>query len=558
MRFADIACGSGSFLLGVYDLLLRWHTAYYAQNPEAAKRDGCIQLDSKVGGAVSFRLSLKQRRAILERNIWGADIDAQAVEVSKLSLYLKLLEDETANSTRQFQLLDQERVLPNLDKNIVCGNSLVDFDINEAGNLSREAEAKINPMDWKAEFPFLSKESGKFDAIIGNPPYLFITELDKTNKDYFSSKYKTASYRYDIYGLFIEKSIDELLKLNGGIGVIIPHTLLNNDSFQPLREFILEESKLISIVDIGPGVFQSAKNETMLLFLENGRPNAESLCKVIRTDKTLRGLNPDEIADEQNILQSLFATLPKSAFLVSMDAGSMALAAKLRSIPMKLGELCTINQGLRTGDNEKYLSPVQTLKSHRPGLGGKNIQRFAYRSDFFVQYERAKMDAPRREEIFTSSEKIVVQEIRNITLKRRIVAAYDDQQHYCLQSTNVINKREKVNADLKFLLGLLNSELLNWFFRVSFPSNNHIASNQLAQMPIRAIDLSDAADKKSHDDLVSLVEQMLAAKRDGATSQSEAETRRAAAKIASLDRRIDALVYALYGLSEDEIALVEG
>ena len=163
MKFADIACGSGSFLLGIYDLLLRWHGAYYAAHPREAKRDGCLEI---AGG---WALSLKQRRAILERNLWGADIDGQAVEVSKLSLYLKLLEAENAGSARQFQIDFGERVLPDLDKNIVCGNSLVDFDINADGNLSAEEEAKINPMDWKASFPFLQR--GGFDAIVGNPPY---------------------------------------------------------------------------------------------------------------------------------------------------------------------------------------------------------------------------------------------------------------------------------------------------------------------------------------------------------------------------------------------------
>ena len=151
-------------MLGIYDALLRYHTAYYNANPKRAPKEDVIDTGS------GLRLSLKARREILLNNVWGSDIDAQAVEVSKLSLYLKLLEDETANTARQFQLDFGERILPDLDRNIVCGNALVGWDINDEQTLSKADETAINPMDWNATFPQIMRAGG-FDAIVGNPPY---------------------------------------------------------------------------------------------------------------------------------------------------------------------------------------------------------------------------------------------------------------------------------------------------------------------------------------------------------------------------------------------------
>ena len=254
MKFADIACGSGSFLLGVYDLLLRWHGAYYATHPREAKRDGCLEV---AGG---WALSLKQRRAILEQNLWGADIDGQAVEVSKLSLYLKLLEDESAGSARQFQLDFGQRVLPDLDKNIVCGNSLVDFDISDSAQLTPEEEQKINPMDWKAAFPFLERSG--FDAFVGNPPYVRIQTMKETMPaapPYYREHYKTAvKGNYDIYVAFVEKAL-QLLGNMGQMGYILPHKFFNAQYGAATRQLIADGKHLSEVVHFGDSqIFSNA------------------------------------------------------------------------------------------------------------------------------------------------------------------------------------------------------------------------------------------------------------------------------------------------------------
>lgn len=558
LKILDPACGSGSFLLGAYQFLLDWHRDQYVNDPQGPERwatGGTPRLFRGPGG--DWRLTTDERKRILLNNIYGVDIDPQAVEVTKLSLLLKVLEGETAESIATQLSFFQERVLPDLGRNIKCGNSLIGpdfYDERQLSFLDEEEMFRLNVFDWQAEFPEILAAGG-FDAVIGNPPYLFITEQDKSEKLYFSQTYTTYSYRYDVYGLFVEQAFGKLLRDDGHFGFIIPHTLLNNDSFETLRRFLLERTTLNSIIDLGPGVFQGAKNETMLLFAQN-RPSAEdSNCSILKSDKDLSNLQ-----DAHSIPQKWFLELPKAAFLITADQDSITLLEKLRSTHITLGNYCTINQGLRTGNNEKYTSPTKQIETHRPAIGGKNIARYFIRDHFFVQYEPEKLDAPRKESIFTSPEKLIVQEVRNITLPRRIIAAYDDQQFYCLQTTNVINLRDNLREtpSLKYLLGLLNSTLLNWFFRISFPSNNHIASNQLSQLPIHPIDFDDPADRARHDQLVALVERMLELHRQLAAAQTPQAKTVLRRQIAATDRQIDQLVYALYDLTEAEIGVVEG
>ncbi|MBU2447566.1 MAG: endonuclease, partial [Bacteroidetes bacterium] len=142
MAFADIACGSGSFLIEVYTQLLDYHTKYYLDHPEQAKKG---DIETREGKTV---LSLKKRQEILTNNIYGVDIDFQATEVTQLSLYLKLLEDVTMNDAFQYSLL-KEKILPDLRNNIVCGNSLIGTDILEGKLFDSEEERKLNPMNFE-------------------------------------------------------------------------------------------------------------------------------------------------------------------------------------------------------------------------------------------------------------------------------------------------------------------------------------------------------------------------------------------------------------------------
>jgi len=537
-RVLDPACGSGSFLLGAYTFLLDyyrgWHTAH---NPEKNKQ-------TVVQAAGIWQLTLPERKRILIEHIFGVDIDRQAVEVTKLSLLLKVLE-----GVKQLALFD-ERALPNLDRNIKCGNSLIGPDYFSGKLIPDNDEMRrVNPFDWAAEFPEVARTGG-FDCVIGNPPYLFITELEQFEKTYFFNRYETSEYRFDVYGLFTELAVQKLVLRGGRVGFIIPHTLLSNKSFEKLRRMILNQTSLELVVDIGPGVFRNAKNETMIFVARNGvQPKLRETVQVSLTDAQ----SFPKSVKEFRVDQKIWNANPGGTWLVNVSPDELVVVAKLEKSSNRLGNLCTINQGLRTGDNEKYLSASRKSGKWKPAAGGKNVGRYkALIEEVYVYYDPSVLDAPRKEEIFASTEKIVVQEIRNITIPRRLIATYDDKQFYCLQSTNVINLRKSAAMwSIKFLLGFVNSNAVNYFFRQRFSGNNHIASNQLAQIPL------PDTDKPRHDHMVSLVEQMLDLHKRKAESKDTAAQERIQRVIHSTDSQIDRLVYELYGLSPEEIAVVE-
>ncbi|MFM2339066.1 MAG: hypothetical protein RL115_2259, partial [Bacteroidota bacterium] len=240
-RFADIACGSGSFLIGVYDYLLDHHKKYYT---EKLKDKTELTKSSEDFGNADYKdgqwiLTLKLKQEILMNNIYGVDIDGQAVEVTQMSLFLKMLEEENVSSTATKQGALFSKVLPDLSKNIVCGNSLIGFDIMNGQLFEDDELKKLNPMDYETAFPAIMRNGG-FDAVVGNPPYVMLQNLEERHSfEYTLIKYKSAKYKIDTYQLFTEAAIN-ILKMKGCFGYITPNTFLKNIHSEPLRKLFLE------------------------------------------------------------------------------------------------------------------------------------------------------------------------------------------------------------------------------------------------------------------------------------------------------------------------------
>ena len=548
LRVLDPACGSGSFLVGAYSFLLDWHRDRYVE-------DGPKKRSKEVyrGPGGLWHLTTAEKKRILLNNIFGVDIDTQAVEVTKLSLLLKVLEGENRESLERQRRFLHERALPDLGANIKCGNSLIGpdyFNGRQTTFLDDDARYRINAFDWRAEFPeVFGDKGGGFDCAIGNPPYLFITEVPVDMRRYFESAFSTIAYRFDLYGAFIERAVRLLLCPDGVLGFIIPHTLLSNDSFSKLRSLLARDTTVQQVVDLGPGVFSTAKNETMLLFLRNARPTAKSAVSVVQS--SARRFRLGERDAEFTALQRSWMPTTGAPWLVRVDPAAQSILDKIDAHPVHVGELCTINQGLRTGDNEKFLSSRQRGRRWKPAAGGKQIGRYQQiAKELFVLYDPALLDAPRREELFDTAEKIVVQEIRNITLRRRIEATLDTDRFYCLQSTNVINRRKGCDREIRYILGCLNSAAVNYYFRSRFPGNNHIPSNQLARIPIPV---------PSHPDeskMAKLVDEVLSVQAKLATTRTPHAITALRRQIAMADARIERLANELYGLSQEEIALI--
>ncbi|MGI8965737.1 MAG: Eco57I restriction-modification methylase domain-containing protein, partial [Limisphaerales bacterium] len=194
----DPACGSGSFLIRAYERLCEHWQRHLTRNPEARKKKLCW-VDA-VTGDVHLTVSLK--REILTNNIYGVDLDAAAVEVTQLSLYLKMLENENRNTlARERELFAEDiALLPPLQDNIKNGNSLIASDFS----MMAEDLIRVRAFDWPVQFAPIMKAGG-FDAVIGNPPYL--SSAGQESISYFNERYRLSEYQTDFYTYFIEKAL---------------------------------------------------------------------------------------------------------------------------------------------------------------------------------------------------------------------------------------------------------------------------------------------------------------------------------------------------------------
>lgn len=209
LRIADIACGSGIFLEEAYQYLVDFCTEWYKLNDKAH----LLVVEEGVE-----KLPLVDKKAILTNCIYGVDIDIHAVEVSKFSLLLKLIENETEPS-----VMSSKPILPDLEENIKCGNSLVTDEDVEGLNITMEDLINIRPFDWQE-----INGGDKFDVIIGNPPYVKTEDIKKlhTNAEVkIYKKYGSSHKQFDKYYLFIEKALD-LINENGLMCYIVPNKFL--------------------------------------------------------------------------------------------------------------------------------------------------------------------------------------------------------------------------------------------------------------------------------------------------------------------------------------------
>jgi len=630
LKILDPACGSGSFLLGAYDALIQWHENYYGDKTRLSQRDRDAAYYDDDG---RVRLTAKLKRQILVNNLFGVDIDPQAVEVTRLSLSLKALEDTRRAELYQEVDLFHQRVLPDLTQNIECGNSLIgtDFIFTDADELKR-----VKPFDWRAEFPSVFKRDGfgdviiaetrhvwsaglGFDAVIGNPPYIRIQALKEwapLQVEIFKQQYAAASAgNYDIYVVFVEKGLS-LLNERGRLGFILPHKFFNSKYGEPLRRQIANGKHLAHVVHFGDQqIFDGATTYTTLLFLDKRANESFEFVRVTNLDSWR--------ADEPQTHGAIAATNVTAAewnFTVGENA---ALFERLAQMPTKLGDVAEqISQGIRTSANEIYVLDMisvdgdyliayskqleknvrinknsvslflqgREIKPYRILHSGKVViipyakengnyglipqneykqlfpDTFAYLLEnrrYLEERENGRMRGdkwygfiyPKNIELMKSS-KILVPDIAD-----RASFAIDEKGEYSFTSGYGITFRRDIRESQKYILGLLNSRLLDFSLkRVSTTMRGgffRYFTQFVEQLPIRVIDFTDPADVARHDKMVALVERMLTLHQQRAAAQTETDQQIFQRQIDATDKMIDALVYELYGLTEEEIALVE-
>ena len=613
IHILDPACGSGSFLIGAFQCLIDYHVRYLTEHPKETQV-GQLFPDVMKDESGEPRLSVIRKAQILKNNLFGVDIDPQAVEITMMSLYLKALEGERS------QLPPKLHILPELKYNVICGNSLIGPEISDQGTLFGNADIdRINAFNWETGFPEITKAGG-FDVVIGNPPYIRIQAMQEwapVEVEFYKRAYKSASTgNYDIYVVFVEKGLS-LLRQNGRLGFILPHKFFNAQYGQSLRSILSNGKHVRHIVHFGDKqVFDGATNYTCLLFLEKAASPSCDLVKV------------EDLHLWRNEGKGVKARIPTSSFSSAEWNFAVGLEArlfeKLRRMPAKVDSVAQrIAQGIRTSDNEVYVldlvsSGNKNVTAHSEALGqdvkiecdlifkflqGREIKPYAllpsgkiviipYGADGgevrFVPPQELKKRFPRTFGYFSANKsrlesrehgrmrgndwyayvypknievmktpKILVPDIAD-----RASFALDERGEYAFTSGYGIILKSGVPESPKYMLGLLNSSLLDWYLkRISTTMRGgffRYFTQFVEKLPIRRIDLSDRSDKAEHDKLVGLVTRMVDLNRvkhsdNAAPSQLERVER----EIVATHAEIDDLVYKLYGITDEERKIIE-
>ena len=532
-HFLDPACGSGSFLIRVFEAVCEHWQQWFTDRPDARKKKWCW-LDEKTG---DVHLTMSLKRQILTSNVFGVDLDPGAVEVTQLSLYLKMLENENRTTLqRQRELLpnDDDALLPPLENNIKCGNSLIASDFS----MIPEDLVRVRAFDWKVGFKGIMKAGG-FDAVVGNPPYG--AELNDEERQYLQRGFGISLT--DTAALFILLK-KRLLKPHGLGGYIVPKPLLYNSNWQETRDKIINELSIAC--DCGK-VWPEVKLEQVICVLEKSSDSPDYISASRNEDKILHfgRLNKKLCSDFQFILSNV-------------SPPEVKLAQK-----MKLSE-CYLGNIFKNQRGAMLQSAVSAGAGYYSVLGGKQIGRYCVAELTKGRIAKASVND---DKAFVKQNSVLVQNIvahiQNPVDHIQIIATVLPKElqgnSIILDTVNQLSVSKPFSS--LFVAGLLNSKLINWFtYRFIFARairTMHFDAPVTDRIPFCKLDFTKAADKARHDKLVGLVDKLLVLmpKLRAATAERERATLQNA--VTAADQEIDMLVYDLYGLTEKEIKLVE-
>ncbi|MHC1737155.1 MAG: N-6 DNA methylase [Ignavibacteriaceae bacterium] len=429
ITICDPACGSGAFLNQALDYLINEHK-YIDELKAKLLGESLILSDIETG--------------ILENNLFGVDINEESVEIAKLSLWLR-----TARKNRK---------LNNLSDNIKCGNSLID----------NPAIAGKKAFNWNKEFPQVFANGG-FDIIIGNPPYVFAREnFSQFEKEYFVKEYVSAKYQINTYLLFIEKTV-KLLKQNGSYGLIVPNSWLMVYSGEGLRKYLLETSIINKIINLAGYSFEGVNVETIILIAQKGYTVNEHLVSILLN-------NGSEFYFSHSKKQIDFKDNQGSEFKVFSDDESDSIINKMKNNSALLDEITYIRAGLQAYEKDKG-EPKQTAEDvinrpydYRykfdedtyPYLEGKDVNRYFIKwAGHFLRYGK-HLASPRTFDLF-NGEKIIVREISG-KYPFNIISTYSNEIFLFNRSNICIMKNPHKQIDLRYILTVLNSSLISYYF----------------------------------------------------------------------------------------------
>ena len=463
IKIVDMACGSGAFLNKASDILLEIHKSIY----EFKKREYTSTIETKGGKGKdkvkrtakhvkldSFFDEISARRTILINNIYGVDLNEESVEITKLALFLKVCQ--------------KDKKLPEIENNIKNGNSLIDT-----------SDISDKPLKWEEEFKDIF-DNGGFDIVIGNPPYVRNTDLTNKDKNYFKSSYKSAYKQYDIYVLFFELGL-KILKNKGYLGFITSNKFLATEYGKNLRDLLLQGSKINSIIDVSYlRIFKDASTYPVILLLQKelNKSNREDNDIIFQKIENINDLNNN--FNIKNVKQSEYNSRGDNRLLDVLASPEFKIINKIDSGSVKLKEIFKCQRG--SPKNKIKLVNEQT-ESSKVCIRFKNINNYTYTTseDIFV--------------ISNLQDKILFKE--KVLLPRTVLtfkATYDAGGNFIMDRIYyLMPKIEDNSINLKYITLILNSKMIDFYYNINFGTTHigggylDLKGTQIVELPIKII-----------------------------------------------------------------------
>jgi type I restriction-modification system DNA methylase subunit len=600
-RVIDPACGSGSFLIEVYQCLLDWYLAKYLEKGAASSSRGKRAVIHKVGD--HYRLTIAERKRILLDHIYGVDIDPQAVEVTKLSLLLKVLEGESSDAISKQMDLFHDRALPNLDENIKCGNSLISpafFELYPRSLFSENEVYEVNVFDWREEFRSAAAADG-FDVVLGNPPYFSIDATwgagDRRLAALKSLYPQIHTDKTDVYYYFFAKAVE---MSQAQIGFIVSRAFLEALKATKLRGYLLQHTGVKEIVDFQNfSVFEGVGITTAIAFLSKSeRPSMTNVVKV-RSEIAAKDRSPAFLATGKGPERFL---VPSSSFGADpwhlQKQHSTDLYGRIDAAGERLSRILILGQGMQTGANEVFgnltssdLKRLNALKKlYRRRIRNTDIRPFhVIKRDEFLLYledEKSFAGLPAGVRNYLRSRERKLKERaayergdcqwwrytwplnRQLYVRDRIVCPYlaTENRFAVVSGFDVLGLTDTTVAfsaeqpeDLRYICALLNSELLSLRFRgIGKLKSNGIYEyfdNSIGRLPIRRINFSNSSEVKLHEEVVELYDKMAEANRRLSAGVSASAAQTVEAEMRKSKQRLETVVAMLYGVPRDLLAV---